>query len=118
MHKKNDIELNLAPIIDCFTVLITYLLLSASFLSLSVLDITIPLDAVASSEPIQNTDVTFTIHLSAHGDLTTSVIEKGTETHDTFHAYKVQTDETLWDAALIKMKLQNIHKKYPDFVIP
>ncbi len=34
-----DFELNLAPIIDCFVVLITYMLVSASFLSLGILDI-------------------------------------------------------------------------------
>src|SRR4051812_14599722 len=34
-----DIDLNIAPIIDCFTVLITYLLVSASFLSLAVLEV-------------------------------------------------------------------------------
>ncbi len=35
---SQDFELNLAPIIDCFTVIITYLLVSASFVSLAVLD--------------------------------------------------------------------------------
>jgi biopolymer transport protein ExbD len=34
-----DVDLNLAPIIDCFTVLITYLLVSAAFISLTVLDV-------------------------------------------------------------------------------
>lgn len=34
-----EVELNLAPIIDCFTVLITYLLISASFISLGVLEV-------------------------------------------------------------------------------
>lgn len=34
-----DFDLNIAPIIDCFTVLITYLLVSASFLSLCVLEV-------------------------------------------------------------------------------
>lgn len=34
-----DFDLNLAPIIDCFTVLITYLLVSASFISVAVLDV-------------------------------------------------------------------------------
>jgi len=34
-----DFDLNLAPIIDCFTVLITYMLVSASFLSLGVLEV-------------------------------------------------------------------------------
>lgn len=34
-----DFDLNLAPIIDCFTVLITYMLVSASFLSIGVLEV-------------------------------------------------------------------------------
>lgn len=33
-----DFDLNIAPIIDCFTVLITFMLASASFLSIGVLD--------------------------------------------------------------------------------
>lgn len=33
-----DCELNLAPIIDCFTVLIAFMLVSASFLSIGILD--------------------------------------------------------------------------------
>ena len=32
--KTQDVELNITPIIDCFTVLITFLLASASFLSI------------------------------------------------------------------------------------
>lgn len=38
-HRPEGFELNLAPIIDCFTVLIAYLLVSASFLSLVALDV-------------------------------------------------------------------------------
>jgi biopolymer transport protein ExbD len=43
-----DFELNLASIIDCFTVLITYLLISASFISLGGLSVTV---AAVSDEP-------------------------------------------------------------------
>jgi biopolymer transport protein ExbD len=38
---NQDFELNLASIIDCFTVLITYMLVSASFLSLGILSVTV-----------------------------------------------------------------------------
>jgi len=34
-----DFDLNIAPIIDCFTVLIAYLLISASFLSIGFFDV-------------------------------------------------------------------------------
>lgn len=43
-----DFEINLAPIIDCFTVLITYMLVSASFISFSTLDVSV---ATASDQP-------------------------------------------------------------------
>lgn len=35
---SHDVELNLAPIIDCLTVLITFMLISASFLSIGILE--------------------------------------------------------------------------------
>src|ERR1035437_7494076 len=35
---EGDCELNLAPIVDCFTVLIAYLLVSMSFISLSIFE--------------------------------------------------------------------------------
>jgi biopolymer transport protein ExbD len=51
---EQDFELNLASIIDCFTVLITYLLVSASFISLGVLDVNVLTqrpDGDTTSEP-------------------------------------------------------------------
>lgn len=35
---SQDFDLNLAPIIDCFTVLITFMLVSASFLAIGIFD--------------------------------------------------------------------------------
>lgn len=48
-----DFELNLAPIIDCFTVLITFMLVSATYLSLTTLDAAVaPLEqAVKENTP-------------------------------------------------------------------
>ncbi|MGK5086406.1 biopolymer transporter ExbD [Bdellovibrionota bacterium FG-2] len=37
-HHSQEVELNITSIIDCFTVLITFLLASASFLSIGVFD--------------------------------------------------------------------------------
>ena len=48
--ESGEVELNLAPIIDCFTVLITYLLVTASFLTLTALDV-----SVAATNPSQAT---------------------------------------------------------------
>ncbi len=53
-HLDQDFELNLAPIIDCFVVLITYLLVSAAFLSLGILDVGI---AVTGEPNLQDSNV-------------------------------------------------------------
>jgi len=50
-----EVDLNLAPIIDCFTVILTYLLASTSFLSLAALDTAVGVrdaaTAAANAEP-------------------------------------------------------------------
>lgn len=48
--QAQDFELNLASIIDCFTVLITFLLASSAFLSIGILDA-----GVAAGTPAQET---------------------------------------------------------------
>ena len=60
-----DFELNLAPIIDCFTFIIVFLLTSASFVSVGVLDVNMasPLEdaAVAATSDNQTPDVTLRV---------------------------------------------------------
>ncbi len=54
-----DFDLNLAPIIDCLTVLIAFVLISASYLSVGVLEA-----GVAASGATQQVDVTSPVSLS------------------------------------------------------
>lgn len=46
-----EVELNITPIIDCFTVLITFLLASASFLSIGFFDVYTPGNSADTSNP-------------------------------------------------------------------
>ncbi len=59
--RSQDFELNLAPIVDCFTVLITFMLISASFLSIGILE-ALPNSATASPSslpmPSENLEIT------------------------------------------------------------
>lgn len=52
---EQDFDLNIAPIIDCFTVLIAYLLISASFVSMGFFDVgvstTSEVTAAADTKP-------------------------------------------------------------------
>jgi len=51
---SGEVELNLAPILDCLTVLVAFLLASASFLSLSVLDAGLAAQSAAAPQTQEN----------------------------------------------------------------
>jgi biopolymer transport protein TolR len=67
---EQDFELNLASIIDCFTVLITYLLVSASFITLGTFDVTVatPSDQAEESDPPPS-DVQLSIRIAEDAGL-------------------------------------------------
>ncbi len=74
---NQDFDLNIAPIIDCFTVLITYLLVSASFLTLNILDIGVAANG-ESPPPEVNTvipdpPVMFALEIAAGGVITLKI---------------------------------------------
>jgi biopolymer transport protein ExbD len=62
-HGSQEVELNLAPIIDCFTVLITFMLASASFLSIGIFDAGIAASGTTTVAPAQPPSVAVTLEL-------------------------------------------------------
>ena len=70
-----DVELNLAPIIDCFTVLITYLLVTASFLSLTALDVGVSATGTGTPPPPDGSPPPMVMSMVAlaNGDVTVNV---------------------------------------------
>jgi len=48
--QNQDFDINLAPIIDCFTVLITFLLASASFLAIGIFDTSVAVPGASSDK--------------------------------------------------------------------
>jgi biopolymer transport protein ExbD len=72
---SQDFELNIASIIDCFVVLITFMLASASFLSLGILDAGIAA-AGSSATPGTPPPVNVVIELRENRDLVVKVTGK------------------------------------------
>ena len=56
-HSTQEVELNITPIIDCFTVLITFLLASASFLSIGFFETGLPGNTQDAAAIEPNTEV-------------------------------------------------------------
>ncbi len=59
--KTSEVELNITPIIDCFTVLITFLLASASFIQIGFLEAETPTQSNATSAEEPEAEILLTI---------------------------------------------------------
>jgi biopolymer transport protein ExbD len=103
--KEQDFELNIASVIDCFTVLITYLLVSASFISISALDIDI---AGAGDAPqTEPPPVSIAVNLEDNHSLLIKVT--GAERDQ----WVVEAKDGTWDTDSLSAKLQSLHDKWP-----
>jgi len=104
---EQDFELNIASIIDCFTVLITYLLVSASFISIGVLDV-----SALTQRPAGDTspppDLTLSISLKLNHDVAIQV--EGTQDA----VVQIPAKDGQVDTASITEQLASSKVKYPD----
>lgn len=73
-ERSQEFDLNLAPIIDCFTVLITFMLASASFLAIGIFDTSVAAPGQAAKDakpPSINIEIELTalkeIHFNVNG---------------------------------------------------
>jgi biopolymer transport protein ExbD len=104
-----DFELNIASIIDCFTVLITYLLLSASFITLGIFDVTVASTAPAETTavPPASQELTLTIGVQSNNDL--KLETEGKETN----SFTIPGHEGAQNLEALEDYLKKIKQKYP-----
>lgn len=94
-----DFDLNLAPIIDCFTVLITFMLASASFISISIFDAGFtPAEAQGDPSP---PPITVSLDLKKNGTL--QVVTKG----------QLNSTNTFANPEQAAEALRQLKEKYP-----
>ncbi len=111
--KSGDVELNLAPIIDCFTVLITYLLLSASFINLGMLEVVVPQDA-KDAEPVKTTlvgDAPPQIKLSLHQNNSMDLSNETSER--VIGRIEAQAETGGWDLLTLNAELEKLKLQFP-----
>jgi len=106
-----DFEINLAPIIDCFTVLITYMLVSASFLSLNMLDVGV---STTSDQPAAQTDaapqMSLALELDANHQLQLQLSGEETKTYPIAATGPTGND---WNYDALKSDIAEVRQKYP-----
>lgn len=111
-ENSQDVELNLAPIIDCFTVLITYLLVTASFLSLAALDVGVSATGTAAP-PAESTappPMVMSLEVLSGGDIKINV-RGGVSGRE--YPFLVRARLGLHDDEQLLVKLAEIKKRWP-----
>ena len=107
---SQDFDLNLAPIIDCFTVLITFLLISASFLSIGILDAGISAPGAQTATDPQGPAVDLTLKITA--DRKYRIKIEGAQGGSKAQEEGLPGSKPL-DVAALSTRLQSLHHQYP-----
>jgi biopolymer transport protein ExbD len=107
---EQDFELNIASIIDCFTVLITYMLISASFISLGVLDVT-DLTPRASGDVTPDPEVSLVVEVMSNHNVSLKL--SAGASHSTANAVSIPAKDGEVDRDAMSVQLDQIKQKYP-----
>lgn len=110
---SQDVDLNLAPIIDCFTVLITYLLVTASFISLTALDVGVSATGTAAPPPEDAgpPPMVMSLEALANGDIKINV--RGGVSGKEF-PYVIPAIGGQRDESSLLLRLEEIKKTWPE----
>lgn len=103
---SQDFDLNLAPIIDCFTVLVTFLLASSAFLSIGIMDA-----GVSASSPTQSQTapppIQIKVEIKAGQKLALSTTGKSTRSNT------LSPKEGKYDFEGLKKELTGLKNSFP-----
>ncbi len=103
-----DFELNLASIIDCFTVLIAFMLATASFLSIGIFDAGV---AAAGAQQASATPPPVHVAVELRKDFSVEVKIQGKENRTWTLA---ATKDGSWDYPALTAQLEDIKKRWPE----
>ncbi len=99
-----EFELNLAPIIDCLTVLIAFTLISSTFLAVSILDAGV---AATSSDPSTPPPVNITVELIQNGAVDVKVTGQASRSN------RIPAGAQGYDFEALARELGELKKSWP-----
>ncbi len=114
---SGEVELNIAPIVDCFVVLIAYTLVSASFITLAALDVDVASSgpAVQQEQPQIPPEIPITMSVTIsdlparHADIK---VTGGKENFNETYTVTPKPDGN-WDEDSIKSKMTEVLGHHP-----
>jgi biopolymer transport protein ExbD len=108
---SQDFELNLASIIDCLTVLITFLLASTAFISIGILDAGVAAAGTTSASTAPP-PVNLTLELGQGHSMTLKTSGKSNSSQSV-GASSDTAKGPQWNIEGLTQKLQALHQQYP-----
>lgn len=109
-----DFDLNLAPIIDMFTVLITYLLVSASFITLGAYEVGIATSAPSSAKQVAPAEVPVQVTIDLDGRQKMTIKVTGGPSSVNI-VYPLPAVRGSWNLDGAAQKLAELKGRYPGF---
>jgi biopolymer transport protein TolR len=105
--RSQDFDINLAPIIDCFTVLITFMLVSASFLAVGILDTNLAVSGPAPADA-KPPSIRMDVELGLGKEIQFRISGKAKIEK------RIPAKAGEWDLAALGAEIQSIKKQWPD----
>ena len=106
-QQSQDFDLNLAPIIDCFTVLVTFLLASSAFISIGILDAGIAAGGTTTEEKAPPS-VQVSVEMQPGFKMEVKVNGKVNQT------VNIGAANGAWDYDKLTAELAGIKQRFPD----
>ncbi len=114
--QNQDFDINLAPIIDCFTVLITFLLASASFLAIGIFDSSVAVpganDSNAKAVPVR-VDVELNTNFEMTFKLSGAPSAKKGDANGANYTRKLPPVRSGWNTEQLMKELETVQAKWP-----
>ena len=104
-HKNDTAELNITAFMNLMVILVPFLLITAVFSRLTILELNLP---GSSSEPVEPQEQTFQLEIIVRKDK----IEVGDRNQGLLGVYP-NTDEGGYDSAALAEKLSQLKERYP-----
>jgi biopolymer transport protein ExbD len=107
-REQKDADLNIVPIIDCFTVMIAFLLVSASFLSIGFFDAGVAASAAGADE--KQTPASIEVHIQLKDQQIIELKVSG----KTRHQKLIQPVDSEWNREELVSSLVTLKNSWPD----
>lgn len=103
-----EFDLNIIPIIDCFTILITFMLASGVYISIAVLDVGVSAGGKETTEKKEDTGINLSVRLAQSNGLQVLVTGRVQQ------SVSIPSVSGTWDFRTLGQRLQAFKAKHPD----